>query len=311
MDRIVAFIVVGLLVVGVCGGGIAWYLGRSPAAAVTAAPESPARVVTAFYDAISREDFTTAWNLLSPTFQHDGSFDKFKDGYATTQSVSVSVGEVPGAPQKIRATLDATDLINGNSVHSHFEGWWILTKASGGRWLLDNGHFTKTQTDVATSSDTRTAVRTSDFSTPTEATPTPEATESTSGWFAATKAFHAMNASKQTNCQELAYLIETPEQRKTDPAFAHSPLQIVGLFLNRDDVLEAAVAIDAGKCLDDVRTETSDDLPAEYPIAYLRGACQKVRPNLASDQIKMFFANANIDAVEEVTKYCKSIHAWE
>ena len=134
---------------------------------------------------------------------------------------------------------------------------------------------------------------------------------STSDWLAATKAFHALNASKQVNCQELAYLIATPEQRKTNPAFAQSPLQYAGGFLNQDGVFEAAAAIDAGKCLDDVRTETSDDLPAEYPIAYLRGACKNVRPNLASDQVKMFFASANIDAVEEVKKYCKSVDAWE
>jgi hypothetical protein len=114
----------------------------------TGQPDLPTHVVAAFYDAISRKDFTTAWNLLSPTFQSDGSFDKFRDGYATTQSVRVSVAEVPGAPQKVRATLDATDLINGNTVHSHFEGWWVLAQASDGHWLLDNGHFTKTRTDA-------------------------------------------------------------------------------------------------------------------------------------------------------------------
>ena len=128
---------------------------------------------------------------------------------------------------------------------------------------------------------------------------------------AATKAFRATNASKQANCQELAYLIATPEQRKTDPAFAQNPLQDAPGLFNLDGVFEALAVIDAGRCLDDVRTETSDDLPAEYPLAYLRGACQNVRPHLASDQVKMFFAYANIDAVAEVKKYCKAVDAWK
>ena len=123
--------------------------GAAPIATATVAPEPPTRIVAAFYDAISRKDFRTAWNLLSPSFQHDGSFDKFRDGYATAQSVRVSVAEVPGAPQKVRTSLDAIDLINGNAVHSHFEGWWVLTQASDGHWLLDNGHFTKIQTDTS------------------------------------------------------------------------------------------------------------------------------------------------------------------
>jgi hypothetical protein len=110
--------------------------------------DPPTRIVATFYHAISRKDFRTAWNLLSPSFQQDGSFDKFRGGYATTQSVSVSVAEVPGAPQKVRASLDAADLINGSTVHSHFEGWWVLTQASDGRWLLDSARFTKTHTDT-------------------------------------------------------------------------------------------------------------------------------------------------------------------
>jgi hypothetical protein len=107
--------------------------------------DPPTRIVSTFYDAISRKDFRSAWNLLSPSFQHEGSFENFRRGYATTQSVSVSVTEVPGAPQKVRTSLDATDLINGRTVHSHFEGWWVLTQAPDGRWLLDDGHLTKTQ----------------------------------------------------------------------------------------------------------------------------------------------------------------------
>lgn len=122
---------------------------NSGSRAAVPASEAPTRVVASFYGAISRKDFRTAWNLLSPAFQKDDeSFEKFREGYATTQAVSVSVAEVPGAPQKVRTSLDATDLMNGNTVHSKFEGWWVLTRASNGRWLLDNGHFTKTATDT-------------------------------------------------------------------------------------------------------------------------------------------------------------------
>jgi hypothetical protein len=141
-----------LLAVLVVAGIFANNLSSSPgndsnskiASAKGSRSDPPTRTVAAFYDAISRKDFTAAWNRLSPSFQRDGSFEKFRSGYATTQSVSVSVAEVPGQPQKVRTSLDAIDLVNGNAVHSHFAGWWILTRASDGRWLLDDGRFTKT-----------------------------------------------------------------------------------------------------------------------------------------------------------------------
>jgi len=91
--------------------------------------DRPARVVMAFYDAISRKEFRTAWSLLSP-------------------SVHASVVEIPGNAHKLHVALDAIDLINGKSVHSHYEGWWALTEAPDGQWLLDDGRFAKTQTDA-------------------------------------------------------------------------------------------------------------------------------------------------------------------
>lgn len=149
LGLLAAIIVIALIAANMSGNNSGSENAAAPIATASVAPEPQTRIVAAFYRAISRKDFTTAWNLLSPTFKKDESFDKFRDGYATTQSVSVSVAEVPGDPQKVRASLDATDLINGNTVHSHFEGWWVLTQASDGHWLLDNGHFTKTQTDTS------------------------------------------------------------------------------------------------------------------------------------------------------------------
>lgn len=150
-----ALVVVGTLIaIGVnnalnSGSAVSNNDAGSASSSPTTQPDPPTHVVAAFYDAISRKDFATAWSLLSPSFQSAGNLDKFKAGYATTQFVRASEGEVPGAPQKVRVALDANDLINGNTVHSHFEGWWVLTQSSDGRWLLDNGHFTKTQTDAA------------------------------------------------------------------------------------------------------------------------------------------------------------------
>src|SRR5205823_4796863 len=55
-------------------------------------PANPAMLtVAAFYHALNNQSFDAAYALLSPEGRARKSFDDFKAGYATTQSVDVSV----------------------------------------------------------------------------------------------------------------------------------------------------------------------------------------------------------------------------
>ena len=146
------FVVVAVVLLAIAGmiygssrSGSVASASAAPRASTQADP--PTQVVSAFYDAIGKHDYATAWGLLSPGFQRGNSFARFKEGYASTQSVRATVSAVPGAPQKVNTALDATDLVNGATVHSHLDGMWILAwSATDHRWLLDQGIFKRTST---------------------------------------------------------------------------------------------------------------------------------------------------------------------
>jgi hypothetical protein len=100
------------------------------------------RTVEAFYAAVSRHDDASAYTMLSSNFQSYQSFDSFRRGYATTESVSVEAHAIGG--HKVQTILTAIDYINGREVTSIYDGTWKLAwSPARNRYLLDDANFAK------------------------------------------------------------------------------------------------------------------------------------------------------------------------
>lgn len=94
--------------------------------------------VWAFYAALQDGRFEEAYDFYTPAFKAANPFDRWKAGYATTQSIEVETS--PGAtPAEVRILLTATDSTpGGGSVTRRFRGSWTLVwSAEQKRWLLD------------------------------------------------------------------------------------------------------------------------------------------------------------------------------
>jgi hypothetical protein len=94
--------------------------------------------VWAFYAALQDGRFEEAYDFYTPAFKAANPFDRWKAGYATTQSIEVETS--PGAtPAEVRILLTATDSTpGGGSVTRRFRGTWSLVwSAEQKRWLLD------------------------------------------------------------------------------------------------------------------------------------------------------------------------------
>ena len=114
-------------------------------------------------------------------------------------------------------------------------------------------------------------------------------TEST--YYSNLEAFQTTNASSGANCQEMLrtanMIASTPQLRR--------PANVPRYF--------GTLALDAGMCLDDVRAETRDSLPARIPKSFLVIACSKVHPYLSSTALKEVFYNS---AIGQITQACAS-----
>ena len=94
--------------------------------------------VWAFYSALNAHEYEDAYAFYSPAFQAANPFERWKAGYATTQSIDVQTS--PGSsPTEVLIVLTATDTRPGGGTVTHrFRGAWTLVwSADQKRWLLD------------------------------------------------------------------------------------------------------------------------------------------------------------------------------
>lgn len=109
----------------------------TPALPQAAAP-SPAHLVRQFYALLDRQDFATAYSLLSRGFQGSHPFQAWRAGYDSTRSIRIDeVREVSGRPA-VQVVLTATDLIGGRLAVRRYVGEWQLVREVG-QWRLDRG----------------------------------------------------------------------------------------------------------------------------------------------------------------------------
>lgn len=94
--------------------------------------------VWAFYQALSEKRYADAYDFLSPSFQASNPFDRWKAGYATTQSIEVETAQGV-TPNEVAIVLTAVDARQGGgTVTRKFKGAWTLEwSADKKRWLLD------------------------------------------------------------------------------------------------------------------------------------------------------------------------------
>jgi hypothetical protein len=94
--------------------------------------------VWSFYAALGDKRFDEAYQFLSPAQQASNPFDRWKAGYADTQSIEVETA--PGAtPNEVQIKLTSVDSKpGGGTVTRRFTGTWTLIwNADQKRWLLD------------------------------------------------------------------------------------------------------------------------------------------------------------------------------
>ncbi|MER6666971.1 hypothetical protein ABT256_20685 [Amycolatopsis japonica] len=82
----------------------------APPRTVYVTPSVPvAQTVIAFYDAINRRDFPTAWNLGGQRLAKGGTFASWSSGYATTSWADVTVRTVSGNTVYVDLSARQTD----------------------------------------------------------------------------------------------------------------------------------------------------------------------------------------------------------
>jgi hypothetical protein len=94
--------------------------------------------VWSFYAALGDKRFDEAYEFLSPAQKASNPFDRWKAGYANTQSIEVETS--PGAtPNEVQIKLTSVDSRpGGGAVTQRFTGTWTLIwSAEQKRWLLD------------------------------------------------------------------------------------------------------------------------------------------------------------------------------
>jgi hypothetical protein len=84
---------------------------QQPPAPVYVAPggTAAARAVIAYYDAINRRDFATAWSLGGSRIAGGGGFTKYVNGFATTAWDTLTVTDVRGSTAYVVLSAVQTD----------------------------------------------------------------------------------------------------------------------------------------------------------------------------------------------------------
>jgi hypothetical protein len=94
--------------------------------------------VWSFYEALSEKRYDDAYAFFSPAFKASNPFERWRAGYASTQSIEVETQ--PGTvPTEVLIDLKATDRQpGGGTVTRRFRGAWSLVwSGEQKRWLLD------------------------------------------------------------------------------------------------------------------------------------------------------------------------------
>jgi hypothetical protein len=118
---------------------------------------------------------------------------------------------------------------------------------------------------------------------------TPSLADTESQYYANLEAFNTTHASGDMNCQAM---IRTASTIALTPQLS-SHASVPRYF--------GTLALDAGLCVDDVRTETPNALPARIPLNFLVLACGRVRPYLKSVALK----EASYDStIKRITRAC-------
>jgi hypothetical protein len=108
---------------------------QQPPAYVAPEDTAEARTVVAYYDAINRRDFATAWSLGGSRIAGGGGFAKYVDGFATTAWATVTVTDVRGST--VSVVLSAVQADGSTRV---FSGTYSV---SGG--VIAGSHMTRTK----------------------------------------------------------------------------------------------------------------------------------------------------------------------
>lgn len=103
------------------------------------AEASPWQVVSLFYTLLSGQRYEEAYALLSPRFQAQLPWPRWRAGYTTTLAVVIEAVEaVSPSPPTVAVRVLAADLIDGQRLVRRFAGTWTLVRTAEG-WKLDVG----------------------------------------------------------------------------------------------------------------------------------------------------------------------------
>ena len=108
---------------------------QQPPVYVAPADTSEAHTVSAYYDAINRRDFATAWSLGGSRIAGGGGYAKYANAFATTSWDTVTVTDVRGSTVSVVLSALQTD----GSTRT-FSGTYTV---SGG--VLAGSHMTRTK----------------------------------------------------------------------------------------------------------------------------------------------------------------------
>jgi len=108
---------------------------QQPPAYVAPVDTAEARTVLAYYDAINRRDFATAWSLGGSRIAGGGGYTKYVNGFATTSWATVTVTDVRGST--VSVVLSAVQIDGSTRT---FSGTYTV---SGG--VVTGSHMTRTK----------------------------------------------------------------------------------------------------------------------------------------------------------------------
>ncbi|MGB3722684.1 MAG: hypothetical protein WA979_07690 [Pacificimonas sp.] len=120
--------------------------GETTAEAEEAAELGPEAVIEAYYDALGRRDYDTAWQLWGKDAGTDpDAFEAFKDGFENTELTTAEIGAL-SAPETANGFLTVSipvrveDLLSDGTGRS-YTGSYTLRRSSGetGGWHISAG----------------------------------------------------------------------------------------------------------------------------------------------------------------------------
>ncbi|MEU4523277.1 hypothetical protein AB0F52_31780 [Amycolatopsis sp. NPDC024027] len=106
-----------------------------PPVSVAPAETAEARTVVAYYDALNRHEFATAWALGGSRLAGDGGYTRYVNGFATTSWDALTVTDVRGSTVSVVLAAVQTD----GSTRT-FSGTYTV---SGG--VITGSHMTRTK----------------------------------------------------------------------------------------------------------------------------------------------------------------------